>query len=139
MYKTGTKAVETARELADLSRGVSGVDIMIAPTALSLPLVAEALKEDPIRIGAQNLHMEQQGAFTGEVSAEMIRAAGADCVIIGHSERRQYFGETDASVSQKVKAAVRAGLTPVVCIGETEMKEMKKKPFLCLTNRSQMG
>ncbi len=102
MYKTGPEAVETAMELEKLCSDISDVEVMIAPTYLSLPLVSTILRDSNIKTGAQNLYFENQGAFTGEVSAEMIKAAGAAYVIIGHSERRQYFQESDLSVNKKM-------------------------------------
>jgi triosephosphate isomerase len=96
MYKTGPEAVQTAIHLAKLCSGLNAPEIMIAPTHLSLPLVAQAVKGSAIKVGAQNLYFEQEGAFTGEVSAGMLKAAGAEYSLIGHSERRQLFGETDA-------------------------------------------
>jgi len=139
MYKTGAQAVETAQKLAGLCGDVSDVDIMIAPTALSLPLVARAVENSPVRLGAQNLHFEKQGAYTGEVSGEMIRAAGADYVLIGHSERRQYFGDTDELVCRKTGAAIEAGLIPVVCIGETEKERDEEKTFFVLDKQVSDG
>ena len=140
MYKTGTQAVAAAKQLADLSKGVAGVDIMIAPTALSLPLVAAALgKDSQVRLGAQNIYPGAEGAFTGEVSGQMIRDAGADYVIIGHSERRQYFGETDESVGFKIRAALDAGLIPVMCIGETESQREADKTFFILDKQISYG
>jgi len=139
MYKTGAQAVETAQELAGLCVDVLDVDIMIAPTALSLPLVAQAVKSSPIKLGAQNLHFEKQGAYTGEVSGDMIRAAGGDYVLIGHSERRQYFGDTDELVCLKTRAAIEAGLTPVVCIGETEKERDEEKTFFVLDKQVSDG
>jgi triosephosphate isomerase len=139
MYKTGPEAVAAARRLADLTREVTHTEIMIAPTFLSLPLVAEALAGSRVAAGAQNLHHETQGAFTGEVSAPMIKAAGAAWVIIGHSERRQYFGETDASVCRKVRAAIDAGLRPVLCVGETEAEKDEGKTFSLLDKQLTNG
>ncbi len=139
MFKTGPEAVDQANKLANLCIGITDVEIMIAPTFLSLPLVADAVKGTPIGIGAQNLYMEQQGAFTGEVSAEMIKAAGAGYAIIGHSERRQFFGDTDDWVRQKTKAALRAGLIPVVCIGETEKERDEEKTFKVLDKQVSDG
>ncbi|PIE61921.1 MAG: triose-phosphate isomerase [Desulfobacterales bacterium] len=139
MYKTGSQAVETARELASLCRDMSDIDIMIAPTALSLPLVAQAVEHTPINVGAQNLYFETQGAYTGEVSAQMVKAAGAQYAIIGHSERRQYFGETDDFVAKKVKAAIEADLIPVVCIGETEAERDAQKTFFVLDKQVTDG
>ena len=139
MYKTGPEAVAAAERLAALTKDVTHADIMIAPTFLSLALVAQALSGSRVAAGAQNLHHEVQGAFTGEVSAPMIRAAGASYVIIGHSERRQYFGETDAGVCLKLKAALEAGLKPVVCIGETEQEKDEGKTFSLLDKQISNG
>jgi len=140
MYKTGTQAVAAAKQLAQLSKGVQDVDIMIAPTALSLPLVAQALGQNcQVRLGAQNIYPGKEGAFTGEVSGEMIRDAGADYVIIGHSERRQYFGETDESVGLKIRATLDAGLVPVMCVGETESQREADKTFFVLDKQISDG
>lgn len=132
MFKTGGEAVSTAKRLAELSIDVKDTDIMIAPTLLSLPLVAEAVKGTNIKTGAQNLFYEKQGAYTGEVSGEMIKAAGAQYVIIGHSERRQYFMETNDSVRKKIKAAINADLIPVLCVGETKIQRDEDKAFFIL-------
>ncbi len=94
-------------------------DILVAPTFLALPAVTEALTGSGIGVAGQNLHPAVSGAYTGEVSGPLLRAAGADWVILGHSERRAYFGETDADVAEKAAAAFEAGLLPVLCVGET--------------------
>jgi len=94
-------------------------DIIVAPPFTAIVAAVEAARGSSIGISAQNLHWERQGPFTGEISAPMLVDAGCRAVIIGHSERRQYFGETDDSVSRKLRAALDAGLTPIVCIGET--------------------
>ncbi|SDT99152.1 triose-phosphate isomerase [Desulfobacula phenolica] len=139
MYKTGPEAVETARILTQLCSNVQDIDIIIAPTFLSLPLVAASLEGSNIKIGAQNVYFEKQGAFTGEVSADMIKAAGAEYVIIGHSERRQYFGETNALVCKKIKAAIEVGLKPILCIGESESQRNEEKTFLTLDKQVSDG
>lgn len=139
MFKTGPEAVETALELEKLCQGIIETEVMVAPTFLSLPLVSTALRDSGIKTGAQNLYFETQGAFTGEVSAEMIKAAGAEYVIIGHSERRQYFGETDLSVNKKIKAAVKTGLKPILCIGETEAQREEGKTFFILDKQVSDG
>ncbi|MFH2057831.1 MAG: triose-phosphate isomerase [Pseudomonadota bacterium] len=139
MYKTGLQAVKTARDLADLCRDIQDVEVMIAPTFLSLPLVVPAIQDSCIKVGAQNLYFEQEGAYTGEISAQMIKAAGAEYVIIGHSERRQYFGETDTSVCKKIKAATQAGLKPILCIGETDGQREDGKTFLVLDKQVSDG
>ena len=139
MFKTGSEAVESARALAGLCTDVNHADVMIAPTFLSLPLVAAELKESDIKTGAQNIFYERQGAFTGEVSADMVKAAGAEYVIIGHSERRQFFNETDESVSLKIRAAVDAGLKPILCIGETDSERESQKTFFILDKQVSDG
>jgi triosephosphate isomerase len=95
-------------------------EIIICPPFLALPLVAEATKVGPVEVAAQNMHFDSAGAFTGEVSAQMLLDAGADAVVLGHSERRQLFGETDDALSRKVPVALESGLTPILCVGETE-------------------
>ncbi len=96
----------------------STVDIVICPTFLSIPAAVDATRGSNVRIGGQNLYWKDEGAFTGEVSAPMLEAAGASWVIVGHSERRQFFGETDATVLDRTRAALKTGLTPIVCVGE---------------------
>jgi triosephosphate isomerase (TIM) len=94
-------------------------DVMIAPAAILIPAVQQELAGAAIALGAQNMHFEDQGAFTGEISAPMLKAYGVTQVILGHSERRHIFGETDVLINKKVKTALRHGLTPVLCVGET--------------------
>jgi triosephosphate isomerase (TIM) len=139
MYKTGHEAVITAKALVLLCSDVREVEVMIAPTFLSLPLVADSVKGTNVSAGAQNLYFEKEGAFTGEVSGSMIKAAGAEYVIIGHSERRQYFGETDTNVCKKIKAALEADLKPVLCIGETEQEREEEKTFFTLDKQVSDG
>lgn len=139
MYKTGSEAVETAEKLAKLSTGIISTDIMIAPTYLSLPLVTQKLMGTNVKVGAQNLYFEKEGAYTGEVSAEMIKDTGAEYVIIGHSERRQFFGETDESVCKKIKAATETNLIPVLCIGESEKERNGKNTFSILDKQVKNG
>jgi len=95
------------------------VEVVVCPPFTALAPVAEALKGSSIALGAQNMHWEKQGAYTGEISPLMLREIGCKYVILGHSERRQYFGETDDSVNKKVKAALAHGLIPIICVGET--------------------
>jgi triosephosphate isomerase len=119
MFKTIRESVAHVTELRTRLSGKSGVDVVVAPTFPALHAVAAALEGSSIGVAAQNLHWEREGAFTGEVAAAMIREAGAAWVIVGHSERRTLFGETDATVNRKVRAAIMATLIPIVCIGET--------------------
>jgi triosephosphate isomerase len=93
-------------------------DVVVCPPFTTIGAVVEAVKGTAIKVGAQNIHWAANGAFTGEISADMLKSAGVEYVIIGHSERRQYFGETDATVNSRLKAAIAAGLKPIVCIGE---------------------
>ncbi len=119
MFKTVHEAVVFAKELRNVVKDVNGVEIVVAPTFLAVYAVAEALRNANIGVSAQDLYWEREGAFTGQVSAPMIKDAGAEYVIIGHSERRQLFGETDVAVNRKLRAALSVGLTPIVCVGET--------------------
>jgi triosephosphate isomerase len=117
----GADACELAAGVADATREHGRVDVLVAPPFTALAAVAHELAEKGgrVEVAAQNLHAKKNGAFTGEVSAPMLLDAGATWVIIGHSERRQLFGETDEGVADKTKAALEAGLRPVVCVGET--------------------
>jgi len=117
MHKTSAEAVALVRELR--RRLNTQVEIAVAPPFTALSKVKEALMGSPIQLFAQNCHYEKQGAFTGEISAPMLAEVGCDGVILGHSERRQYFGESDEGVNKKIKAALEAGLHPIVCVGET--------------------
>ena len=93
-------------------------DIVVCPTFTTLAAVIDAVKGSNIKVGAQNVHWAESGAFTGEISAAMLKELGVEYVILGHSERRQYFGETDETVNKRLKAALAAGLKPIVCVGE---------------------
>ena len=111
-----TRAFITA--LAPMVKGKDGCDIVLCVPFVDILVAAEAAKGTNIRIGAQNVHFAEKGAFTGEISAEMLKAVNTEYVIIGHSERRQYFGETDETVNKRVKAALAAGLKVILCVGE---------------------
>ena len=139
MYKTGLEAVQTAKKLTVLCANMEDTEVMIAPSYLSLPLVAQVFQNTNIKTGAQNLYFEKEGAFTGEISADMIKSAGAEYVLIGHSERRQFFGETNASVCKKIKAAIQSGLKPILCIGETAIQRNEEKTFVVLENQISDG
>jgi triosephosphate isomerase len=119
MHKTAGEAVALVRELADGLGASPGVQVAVAPPFTALRPVAEALRGTAIELAAQDVHWEAQGAFTGEVSAPMLADAGCHHVLVGHSERRQLFGETDETVRKKVGALLAAGLRPIVCVGET--------------------
>ena len=119
MFKTVHEAVSHIKELRLLVRNARGVDIVVAPPFTALHAAFDAVRGSNIEVAAQHLHWEREGAFTGEVSARMIQEAGAEYVIIGHSERRTLFGETDLTVNRRVVAALGSQLTPIVCIGET--------------------
>jgi triosephosphate isomerase len=118
MYKTPDESADFFRQLRPLVRAVSHCDIVVCPPSVALQAALEAAQGSNVSIGAQNLHWAREGAFTGEVSGQMLRAMGCHYVIVGHSERRQYFGETDADVQKKTAAAIEFGLTPIVCVGE---------------------
>lgn len=139
MHKTGSQATEAAARLKDLIRGAAGVEVMIAPTFTALYPVAQTLKGTAIALGAQNLHWEKQGAFTGEISADMLADSGCSHVIIGHSERRQMFGESDQTVNRKIPAALAANLVPVFCIGETEGQREAGETFSILDKQVRDG
>ncbi|MBS2025704.1 MAG: triose-phosphate isomerase [Deltaproteobacteria bacterium] len=117
MFKTGSEGADLVRELRQ--RVSTQAQIAVAPPFTALESVKQALAGASIQLFAQNCHFEKQGAFTGEVSAPMLKALGCDGVILGHSERRQHFGETDETVNKRLKAALEAQLHPIVCIGET--------------------
>lgn len=114
-----TAATQLAQDIVRAIGDVEAVQVVLSPPFISLDAVFGVLRGSGIRLGAQNMHHVESGAFTGEVSAAMLRSVGCDYVILGHSERRQYFGETDASVNLKVKQAIVHGLVPIICVGET--------------------
>lgn len=111
-------ATELARGVVEEVGDVEEVQVAVCPPFISLDAVFGALRGSQVRLGAQNMHAADGGAYTGEVAASMLRSVGCDYVILGHSERRQYFGETDASVHEKIKQALAHDLTPIVCVGE---------------------
>ncbi|HEY2434637.1 MAG TPA: triose-phosphate isomerase [Vicinamibacterales bacterium] len=119
MYKTVAEAVAFIKEFRPMVKEVHDVEIVIAPPFTALHAAVEAAHGSSLGVAGQNLHWEREGAFTGEISAAMLKEAGAEYVIIGHSERRRLFGDTDVSVNRKLTAALAAQLTPIVCIGET--------------------
>ena len=119
MFKTVHESVYYIRELLPLVSDVDHIEIVVAPPFTALYAAADAARNSNVAVAAQDVHWEREGAFTGEVSAGMVREAGAQYAIVGHSERRTQFGETDATVNKKIHALLGAGLIPIVCIGET--------------------
>src|SRR5262245_10435291 len=134
MFKTVTEAVVFAKELKSVVKDVVDVEIVIAPPFTAIHSIAEALRNTNVGVSGQDVYWEKEGAFTGEVSAAMLREAGAEYTIIGHSERRRLFGETDATVNRKIFAAIGAGLTPIVCVGET-LEERERNETLTVLDR----
>ena len=120
MNMTATETKKFAEELKRVMPRAKWCDTVICVPACNIPTAAKVFKELRISVGAENLYYEEKGAYTGEISAAMLRDLGVKYVIIGHSERRQYFGETDTAVNRKVHAALDAGLSPIICVGESE-------------------
>ena len=118
MYKTIDEATELVLALTETLNGVEDRDIVVCPTFTALMPVAKAVDGTTIGLGAQNMYWEDKGAYTGEISGPMLTDAGCSYVILGHSERRAYFGETDETVNKKIVKALEHGLTPIVCVGE---------------------
>jgi triosephosphate isomerase (TIM) len=139
MHKTISEAVALVQALTSSVVDIHDVDVGVAPPFTALQAVAEALQDSSIVVVAQNMHWEAQGAFTGEVSPGMLSEAGCRRVIIGHSERRQYFGETDETVNKKLHAALAAHLDPIVCIGETLAQRDSNTTFAVLEQQIRRG
>jgi triosephosphate isomerase (TIM) len=129
MYKTAAEAAAFVRAFLPLVSGVRGVEIVLAPPYPSIGAVAQLVQGSGIGVSSQNVHFADEGAFTGEVSIRMLKEAGATHCIIGHSERRQYFAETDDAANRKVRAALAGGLTPILCVGETDPERESGKTF----------
>ena len=118
MNNTASEGVALVKAIAPLVKEAT-CDVVVCVPAIDIPAVSEALKGTNIRLGAENVHFAEKGAYTGEISAAMLKEYGVEYVIIGHSERRQYFGETDETVNKRTLTALTAGLTPILCVGET--------------------
>jgi len=138
MFKTVRETVAFVTDLRTAVRDIAGVEIVVAPPFTAVHAAAEALRDSNIGVSAQDLYWEKEGAFTGEVSVAMIKEAGGRFVIIGHSERRRLFGETDVIVNRKVTAAMAGGLTPIMCIGET-LEERERNETLAVLDRQLKG
>ncbi len=119
MNKSVTESVALAQSIVAAVKGIKNVEVVIAPTFLAAAKVADVVKGTNVKLAVQDIHWKDQGAFTGKISIDMVKEIGAEYVIIGHSEQRQFFGETDESVNLKAKKVLSAGLKPIVCIGET--------------------
>lgn len=131
-WKLNNTTMQAVEFVTLLKRGLSevtDVDIVVCPVVTAIAVVHDVLLESNIAIGAQNLYWEDSGAFTGEVSAPLLKEIGVEYVIIGHSERRQYFGETNQAVNKKIRAALNHGLTPIVCVGEVLEEREGNKTF----------
>ena len=139
MNKTTGEAIDLVRELKAAISGVKGVEVAVAPPFTALYAVCKELEGSSIRLAAQNLYWEEKGAFTGEVSPLMLKEVGCHYVIIGHSERRQFFGETDETVNRRIKAALAQGLKVIFCIGETLKEREEGKTFSVIERQVEDG
>ena len=139
MNKTVGEALDLVRGLKAATSGVKDVEVAVAPPFTALYAVHKELEGSPIRLAAQNLYWEEKGAFTGEVSPLMLKEVGCDYVIIGHSERRQFFGETDEIVNRRIKAALAQGLKVIFCIGETLREREEGKTFSVIESQMEGG
>jgi triosephosphate isomerase (TIM) len=139
MYKTAAETTAFFEQFLPLVANSTQSDIAICPTFVNLAAAVTAAKSSRVGIGGQNLYWEKEGAYTGEISGPMLKAIGCQYVIIGHSERRQYFGETDATVLKRTKAAIEAGLDPIVCVGERLEEREAGKTEALLTEQFNGG
>ncbi len=119
MNKTVEESVALAQDVVKAVGSVEDVTVAVCPPFTSLTAVAEVLKGSNVKLGAQDVHWEESGAYTGKVSISMLKSCGVECVILGHSEQRQFFGETNETVNKKVKATLAGDLLPIICVGET--------------------
>ena len=138
MNNTAKEGVALVNALKPLVKDAS-CEVVVCVPAIDIPAVAEALEGSNIALGAQNVHYAERGAYTGEISAEMLREYGVKYVIIGHSERRQYFGETDDTVNMRALTAIREGITPIICVGETLQEREGGRTKRVLSRQLQEG
>lgn len=129
MFKTVSQAIELVNGLKRSLYDITAIDIVLCPPFTVLTEVYEVISDSNLNLGAQDMHWEREGAFTGEISGPMIKDAGCNFVILGHSERRQYFGETNLLVNKKIKAALSLNLTAIVCVGENLWQREQNKTF----------
>ncbi len=129
MNKTLSEAIDLVDKIKNGSKEVDNVDIIVSPPFVSIKSVVDGLKGSNVQVAAQNCHWEESGAYTGEISVSMIKSTGAEFVIVGHSERRKYFSETDEVVNKKAKLVLASGMTPIICIGETLEERESDKTF----------
>ncbi|MBW2485659.1 MAG: triose-phosphate isomerase [Deltaproteobacteria bacterium] len=139
MHTNVQEAQQLAASVVQAAAKVSGRDVMIAPPYTALTAVESTISSSGVILGAQNVHWEEKGAFTGEISAAMLKDVGCEMVIIGHSERRHVFGETDQMINKRVTGALRFGLTPVFCIGETLEQREAGRTMTILENQVRAG
>jgi len=139
MNKTVEEAIDLVRQLKRSTAGVDGVEVAVAPPFTALHAVKKELQGSSIRLAAQNVFWEEKGAFTGEIAPLMLREIGCDYVIVGHSERRQFFGETDETVNRRLKAVLGQGMKPIFCIGETLQERESGKTFSVLERQVAGG
>ncbi len=139
MYKTVSEALALVEGLKEKVRGVKDVEIVVAPPFTSLSMVSKAIQSSNIDLAAQNLFYEKEGAYTGEISGEMIKDSGCKYVIVGHSERRENFGDTDERVNKKIHAALKAGLSVMFCLGESLQERENEKTFEVVERQVKAG
>jgi triosephosphate isomerase len=139
MNKTVREAIDLVRELKTALSGAKGVEVAVAPPFTALFAVHQEIEGSPIGLAAQNLYWEEKGAFTGEISPIMVKEVGCHYVIIGHSERRQFFGETNETVNRRIKAALTASLKVIFCIGETLQEREGEKTFSVIEKQIEGG
>ena len=139
MHKTPSQTVEYFKRFKPLVEGIENVEILICPPFIDIPAAVSESKETGIKIGAQNCYFEREGAFTGEISPLMLREAGCEYVILGHSERRHIFGESDEVINKKVVAALEEGLRVILCVGETLQERESGLTFTVVETQLKLG